>query len=88
VGKRHRHRAFPDGTGDPLGRPVADVPRGEQTRHACLERERVARQGPAAGPLALLEQVGAREDVAAGVGTDARIGRPGCSRLAPDADEG
>lgn len=66
--ERYGHRALADRAGHPLGRAAAYVSRGEEPRHARLQRERVAVERPIVGPSAVVQQVRAREDVAGAVG--------------------
>ena len=87
MGERDGHRALPDGSGDAFGRPVADVAGGEEAGDARLEREGVASERPPGRPLAVVEQIGPREDVARGVGADTAARRPGGSGHAADTDE-
>src|SRR5947209_4996333 len=87
-GERGRHRALADGGRDPLRRSMADVARREETGPARLERERVAVERPAPGPLAAAEeQVGPGEDEACRVGLDALARAPLGVRDAADAEE-
>ena len=87
MGERDGHRALADSSGDPFGRPVADVAGGEEAGNARLERERVAGERPAGRPLAAIEQIRPSEDVARGICADSATGRPGRPRNTADADE-
>src|SRR3954470_25017897 len=81
------HRALSHRGGHTLRRAVADVPCGEQAYAARLERERVAVERPALGPVAVCKEVLSGEDVAGAVGEDVLARTPVGMRSAADAEE-
>jgi hypothetical protein len=87
LGKHSGHDAFPDGSGDALGRAVADVASCEQARHAGLEGEWISFERPGFRPPSVLKQIGPRENVTPRVGANPARFRPPSARLAADADK-
>ena len=87
VHERDRRRAVTGRAATRLAEPWRTSPAANRPGHARLERERVARERPALGPLARDEQVGAGEDVAGAVEPHAHRVGPAGARRAAEAEE-
>ncbi|CAG9211811.1 hypothetical protein BVI2075_530049 [Burkholderia vietnamiensis] len=87
VHEGHGHRAFADCRRDALDRPGPDVARRERARHAGLEIVGTAFERPPPFERRTVVQIGAGDEIAAGIADDGGVLRPFGIRRAADADE-